>query len=205
MPPTNIAVDLYNDCCHPEGELYPLLKTSIDQSNTVEHLHTVLTAARSVSIPVIYANHHQVVEGDFLGWKREMNVSHQRIAKNKVFEEGSFGVKIYKGLEPVTSNGDICASRHWNSSAFHNTDVDYILRQRGIENVILVGFVANTCLEATARYAYELGYNITMISDATAGFSTEQKDAATNLIWPLFANRVLTTDEWVATLKSKKE
>lgn len=37
-------------------------------------------------------------------------------------------------------------------------------------------------------------------SDATAGFGTELKDAATKLIWPLFANNVMTTDEFIATL-----
>jgi nicotinamidase-related amidase len=41
-------------------------------------------------------------------------------------------------------------------SSFQNTDLDYQLRQRTIENLVLGGLTANTCLESTARYAYEL-------------------------------------------------
>jgi hypothetical protein len=44
------------------------------------------------------------------------------------------------------------------------------------------------------------GYHITMLKDATAGFSKAQKDAATELIWPLFANQVKTVGEWIETL-----
>ena len=41
-------------------------------------------------------------------------------------------------------------------SSFQNTDLDYQLRQRDITNLVLGGLTSNTCLESTARYAYEL-------------------------------------------------
>lgn len=44
------------------------------------------------------------------------------------------------------------------------------------------------------------GYHITMLKDATAGFSKAEKDAATELIWPLFANKVSTVGDWIKTL-----
>ena len=40
-----------------------------------------------------------------------------------------------------------------------------------------------------------------MLSDATAGWTTKQKNAATDLIWPLFANEVKTVDAWKLTLE----
>ena len=43
-----------------------------------------------------------------------------------------------------------------SGSSFQNTDLDYQLKQRGVKHVVMAGLVANTCLEATARYAYEL-------------------------------------------------
>jgi hypothetical protein len=67
-------------------------------------------------------------------------------------------------------------------SGFANTDLDAQLKQRGIENVILVGFVANTCIEATARFGMELGYHVTLIKDATAAFSQEGMPAAHEVI-----------------------
>jgi len=44
-----------------------------------------------------------------------------------------------------------------------NTDLDAQLKQRGIEKIILVGFVANTCIESTARFGMELGYHVTLV------------------------------------------
>ena len=41
-------------------------------------------------------------------------------------------------------------------SSFHNTDLEYQLWQRGIRHLVIAGMVTNTCVEATARYAYEL-------------------------------------------------
>lgn len=45
------------------------------------------------------------------------------------------------------------------------------------------------------------GYYVTMLKDATAGFTTVAKNAATDLIWPLFANEVLTVEEWKKSLE----
>jgi nicotinamidase-related amidase len=60
---------------------------------------------------------------------------------------------------------------HWAQSGFANTDLDAQLKQRGIQKIILVGMIANTCIEATARLGMELGYHVTLIKDATAAFS----------------------------------
>ena len=45
------------------------------------------------------------------------------------------------------------------------------------------------------------GYHVTMLKDATASFSIPAMEAATELIWPMFANRVMTVEEWSSTLK----
>ncbi|KAF4766939.1 hypothetical protein HAV15_009555 [Penicillium sp. str.  len=73
--------------------------------------------------------------------------------------------------------------------SFSNTDLDFQLRQREIKRLVFVGLTANTYLESTARHAYEL-------KDATAGWSKELTDVATDLIWPLFA-QVMTVNDWV--------
>lgn len=67
-------------------------------------------------------------------------------------------------------------SKHWNSSSFQSTDLDFQLRQRDVSRVVMAGLTANTCLESTSRYAYELGYEVTMLKDATAGFAKDQME-----------------------------
>jgi nicotinamidase-related amidase len=50
--------------------------------------------------------------------------------------------------------------------------------------VIVVGLLANTCIESTARYAMELGYHVTLVRDATAAFTHDMMHAAHELNGP---------------------
>jgi hypothetical protein len=55
--------------------------------------------------------------------------------------------------------------------------LDFQLKQHGVSHVIAVGLLANTCIESTSRFAMELGYHVTLMSDATAAFSHEMMHA----------------------------
>ncbi|GFP58753.1 uncharacterized isochorismatase family protein YddQ [Trichoderma asperellum] len=198
-----LLIDPLNDFLHSEGKVYPALKASIEATDTVNNLQKFVEAARSRHIPIFYCQHQLYEEGQFDDW-HHMSKSQLRIQQSNTFAAGSFGAEIYKGLEPDHSNGDAIVSRHWNSSSFGNTDLDYQLRQRDITHVVCAGMVANTCLEATARYAVELGYHVTIISDATAGFSVELRDVAEKVIWPTIVDEVLTIDEWTEKSNSAK-
>jgi hypothetical protein len=59
-----------------------------------------------------------------------------------------------------------------------------LLKQKGITHVIVVGLLANTRIESTARYAMELGYDVTLVRDATAAFTHETMHAAHELNGP---------------------
>ncbi len=97
-------------------------------------------------------------------------------------------------------DGDVVVLEHWAQSGFANTDLDAQLTQRGIEKIILVGMVANTCIEGTARFGMELGYHVTLITDATAAFEPEGMHAAHEVNGPRFAHALLTTEELLARL-----
>lgn len=64
--------------------------------------------------------------------------------------------------------GDVVAHEHWCSSRFANTDLDQQLKVHEMERLIIIGLVANTCVEATARCGAELGYDLTLVKDATS-------------------------------------
>ncbi|KAJ5128857.1 hypothetical protein N7448_002569 [Penicillium atrosanguineum] len=195
-----VLVDPYNDFLHPEGKLTPFLK-DLDERDAVQNMKELVQTARSHQIPVYYGLHQQWKGESFNGWRHMTpgNVKQQDI---HYFEEGTFGSRIYEGLEPDSSNGDVVVSKHWNSDSFQNTDLDFQLRQREITHLALAGLTANTCLEATARDAFELGYHVTLLKDATAGWSKELTDAASGLVWPLFA-QVQTVKDWANTLDVK--
>ena len=88
---------------------------------------------------------------------------------------------------------DVVVKEHWGGSGFANTDLDFQLKQHGIDKVIIVGMLANTCIETTARFAAELGYHVTLVKDATAAFSREAMTAAHEINGPTYAHAIVTT------------
>jgi nicotinamidase-related amidase len=89
---------------------------------------------------------------------------------------------------------------HWGSSGFANTDLDLQLKRHGIHQLIVMGRIAHTCVEATVRYAAELGYEVTMVRDATADYSDEEMHAAVAVNIPNYASTIVTTNEAVDSI-----
>ena len=70
-----------------------------------------------------------------------------------------------------------------------------------ISGLLDIGLVANTCIESTGPFAMELGYHVTLVTDATAAFSQEMMQAAHKLNGPTYAHEILTTAELIAALR----
>ena len=60
----------------------------------------------------------------------------------------------------------------------------------GIHQLIVIGLIAHTCIEATVRYAAELGYDVTVVRDATADYSEEMMHAALDINLPNYAGAI---------------
>ena len=201
FPPSETAlllVDALNEFLKPGGKLYEMTKGTAESANTIPNLQRVTDAARAAGILVVYANHHSNRGGDYDGWKHPAP-GHVGIQRMNIFEAGSFGVEVIDEVAPQPS--DVLAQEHWTSSGFANTDLEFLLGQRGIERVVVAGNRANTCIDSTGRYAVELGFHATLISDAIAAFSQAEMDATINVNWPAFAHGVVTSDEFIAALE----
>jgi nicotinamidase-related amidase len=99
--------------------------------------------------------------------------------------------------------GDIVATEHWGSSGFPNTDLDHQLKRHGKEKIIVIGLIANTCIEATARIGMELGYHVTLVRDATAARSREALHGAMDINGPTYAHEILTSQEVIAAMSPR--
>ncbi|KAI9040828.1 cysteine hydrolase family protein [Aspergillus affinis] len=192
-----VLIDPLNDFLHPDGKFHPLIKASLESSNSLEHMKELVAGAREARIPIFYGLHQMTKDGTYSGWNH-MNLSQIRIKESAAFSE-KFGGQILKELEPQPSNGDVVVSRHWNSSSFSNTDLEYQLRQHDITHIVLAGLTTNTCVESTARAAREIGFHVTLITDATAAMSIELEKAAVNLVWPVIADQLMTVNQWVSS------
>jgi nicotinamidase-related amidase len=81
----------------------------------------------------------------------------------------------------------VVVREHWGASGLANSDLDFQLKQRGVFRLVVVGLLANTCVEGTSRSAVDLGCHVTLVNDATAAFSKEKMFAAHELNGPTFA------------------
>ena len=192
-----LVIDSYNDFISEGGKLWDRLKAVAEANQCVPNMLQVLNAARKAKLRVFYALHHRYRAGDYETWKYIAPI--QKAAwSRKTFEYGAWGGEIRPKFEPQA--GDIVAQEHWGSSGFANTDLDLQLKKHGIDKLIVMGLIAHTCIEATVRYAAELGYEVTMVKDATASFSDEEMHAALDVNIPNYASAVVTTDEIVAAI-----
>jgi nicotinamidase-related amidase len=192
-----LLVDPFNDFLSEGGKVYPRLKPIADEVALLDNLRRLDGAIRAAGIQVAIAPHRRWEPGDYEDWDHP-NPTQQRIMHQHQFARGEWGGEWHPDFAPKL--GDIVAKEHWGQSGFANTDLDFRLKQKGITHVIVVGLLANTCIDTTARYAMELGYHVTLVRDATAAFSHELMHAAHELSAPTFAHAILTTDEVIAAL-----
>src|SRR5579862_6685607 len=194
-----LIIDPYNDFISEGGKAWDRLKAVAEANSCVPHMVEVLTAARKARLKVFYALHHRYRSGDYESWKYVAPI--QRAAwQRRTFEAGTWGGEIRSELAPIA--GELVAQEHWCSSGFYNTDLDMLLKQHGIHQLVVIGLIAHTCVEATVRSAAELGYQVTVVKDATASYSDEHMHVALEVNLPNYASAIVTTNEIVAAIAS---
>lgn len=192
-----LFVDPYNDFLAPEGKLWPMVAEVATQVGLLDNLRAVNAAVRAMGMPVVIVPHHRAEPGDFDGWDHP-NPYQLGAHRQQIFAKGSLGGDWHPDFAPQP--GDLIATEHWGSSGFANTNLDTLLKQKGITRLILIGLIANTCIETTAKFAVELGYHVTLVRDATAAASAEAMRCAHDINGPTFAHAVVTTAELLEQL-----
>lgn len=186
-----LLVDPYNEFLSEGGLLYPLSKETLEANNAISNMKELVSSARKSGVKVVYVPHHHFREGDYDDWKFSKG-------SGRAFPEGTWNVEYHPDLQ--MQQGDIEARQHWQSSGFANTDLDFLLKQHGIDHVVLAGMRANTCIESTARYAVELGYHTTMLTDAIGAFNMAEMKAAVEIDYPVISNNVLSTEQFIRAI-----
>jgi len=109
-------------------------------------------------------------------------------AKDALFTENTWNSEFCKEMAPKTNEGDLVAKGKKGLDAFPNTNLDELLRSKGVETVALCGFLTNCCVESTMRTACEKGYNTVTITDGCATTSAEGHAAATTGTFGMFSS-----------------
>src|SRR5438876_621099 len=130
----------------------------------VPKLAEALKICRDAAIRVIYTAHVHRRDGCDMGLFDDL---HPPIAKRDGLLDGTQGVDIYPELAPAPGEHVIKKHRY---SGFFGTDLDMILREWGVDTVIISGTTTENCCHATARDAMFRNYRVVFLSDATATY-----------------------------------
>ena len=174
-------------------------------NNTVENIETLLQAAKANDIPVFISPHYYYPTDH--GWKFEgaletlmhnIGMFDRNGALTAEGFEGS-GADWLERYKPYISDGaTIIASPHKVYGPETN-DLVLQLRKRGIDKVILGGMSANLCTESHMRELIEQGFEVAVVSDATAAAIVAEGNGYESALvnFQFIANTVWTTEEAV--------
>ena len=207
-----VITDPQNDFLSPDGVTWGVVGESVTENNTVANLETLMQTAKANGIAMFVSPHYYYPTDH--GWQFEgaLEVLMHNIGmfdrKSPLSLDGFEGsgadwLEIYKGY--INDGETVVVSPHKVYGPETN-DLVLQLRKRGIDKIILAGMSANLCTESHMRELQEQGFEVVVVSDATAAAKLPGLDgyasAMTN--FRFMASDVWTTEETVATIAAAK-
>jgi len=145
-----IVIDAQREYFAPEGKL-----ALPDGPAALTRIAEVLGWARAHGVPVVHVRHES------------------RRAGAQTFLPGTPGAEIHPDVAPAPAEPVV--TKHLPGS-FTGTPLEGLLRERGIERVVVAGFMTQMCVDTTSRQAAHLGFKVTVLSDATAAAAVRAPD-----------------------------
>ena len=179
-----VLIEYQNDFATEGGIFHNAVKEVMGANRMLPTTVKVVTEAREAGATIVH------VPISFSGDYHEITPNPYGILKgvvdNKAFRKGTWGVEIIDELKPQPE--DIVIEGKRGLCGFQSTNLDFILRSRGIQTVALGGFLTNCCVESTMRSAYERGFEVITLTDCTAATSQKEQDAALACDFGMFSH-----------------
>jgi ureidoacrylate peracid hydrolase len=190
-----VLIEYQNDFTTEGGVLHGAVADVMDKTDMLANTKRVVDAARKAGVPVMHA------PITFAKGYGELSSHPYGILKGVVdgecFVKDSWGAAIIDELAP--QEGDIVIEGKRGLDTFASTNLDFILRSKGITTLVLGGFLTNCCVESTMRSGYENGYEVMTLTDCMAATSPEEHDNAIAYDFPMFS-KPTTSEEFVNEL-----
>ncbi len=190
-----VLIEYQNDFASEGGSLHGAVKAVMDQTNMLANTLELVAQARAqgamiVHVPISFTEEYSELPAEPYGILKG-------VVDSRSFRKGSWGAQIVDALAPAP--GDLVIEGKRGLCGFASTNLDFILRQRGISTIALGGFLTNCCVESTMRTGYELGYSVVTLTDCTATLSAEEQAMAVAKDFPMFS-RPMTRDAFLEAL-----
>ncbi len=206
-----LITDPQNDFLSPDGVTWGVVGKSVEANNTVENIERLLKTAKANDIPVFISPHYYYPTDH--GWHFEgaLELLMHNIGmfdradalSLKGFDgSGADWLDLYK---PYIQDGATVVTSPHKVYGPETNDLVLQLRKRGIDKVILGGMSANLCTESHMRELMEQGFEVAVVSDATAAAQVEEGDgyAAALVNFRFIASTVWTTKQATAQMTQK--
>ena len=181
-----VMIEFQNDFASEGGSLNEAVKDVMESSNMLENAMDAVAKARELGATIIHA------PITFAEGYPELGDNPYGILKGVVdtssFRKGTWGAEFIEGMQP--EEGDLVVEGKRGLCAFSSTNLGFILRGRGVENVAFGGFLTNCCVESSMRTAYEGGFNVYTLTDCVAATSEEEQRVAIEKDYPMFSHPV---------------
>lgn len=178
-----LLIEYQNEFASKGGVLHDAVKGVMAQTDMLANTVKVVNEARKRGIPVMHAPITFAAGYGELG--RHPYGILKGVVDGKAFVKGSWGAAIIDALTPA--EGDIVIEGKRGLDTFASTNLDFILRSKGIKTLVLGGFLTNCCVESTMRTAYEHGFDVVTLVDCVAGTSSEEHTNAIRYDYPMFS------------------
>ena len=192
-----VLIEYQNDFTSEGGALHNGVKAVMHSTNMLANTVKTVAEARKAGVAVMFA------PISFAAGYGEITSEPYGILKGvvdaKAFVRGSWGAAIVDALRPEPE--DIVIEGKRGLDTFASTNLDFILRSRGIKNLVVAGFLTNCCVESTVRTGYERGFQVAALSDCTATLSEEEQRFAFEKDLPMFA-RIMQHTEFLKELSA---
>jgi len=206
-----VVTDPQNDFLSPKGVAWGVVGKSVEANNTVENIETLLKTAKASGIPVFISPHYYFPHDH--GWKFEGALEKLMHNIGMFDRKGPLNVDGFEHsgadwlerYKPYINDGKTIVTSPHKVYGPETNDLVLQLRKQGIDKVILAGMSANLCTESHMRELMEQGFEVAVVSDATAAAQVEEGDgyAAALVNFRFIANTVWTTKQAKDAMQAK--
>lgn len=179
-----VLIEYQNDFTTAGGVFHDALRGVMEKTNMLANTAATIQRTRELGVKIVHLSVYFSK-----GYPELPSLPYgilKGVAESHSFVAGTWGAQIIDTLPRDAS--DIVIEGKRGLDGFASTGLDFILRNNGIQNIAIGGFLTNCCVEGTARSGYEKGYNVVTLTDCTATFSDEQQHAAVAYTFPMFSH-----------------
>lgn len=188
-----LLIGFQRDYFDPDGILYGVVEEQLRSNDTLANTLRLIDACKDtemtmVRTPLVFSEDYGELENPIGILKT--------IREVEAFKAGTRGAETIDAIAAYGDRIDEVRGK-LGFNAFAHTDLESMLRERGIGSVVIAGCVTSICINATALHAFEAGFDVTVLSDCTSSRTSVEQEFFCDTVFPLFAT-VRTTADFVA-------